>query len=145
MATIEQTLPLTETAPIYAQLGVAPFINASGHNTAQGTSIRRWRTRRWPDFGHAALRNDERRRVLMRTILAGQRASAQVTNARDTVYGSEGSGSESLLARPGQQCLPASVVACRQHAEFVALGIGKHGPRGVRLVLADVDPDCPLG
>jgi hypothetical protein len=34
----------------------------------------------------------------------------------------------------------ASAVARRQHAEFVAFGVGKHGPRGLRLVLADVDP-----
>jgi hypothetical protein len=41
--------------------------------------------------------------------------------------------------------LPASAIACRQHAEFVALGVGKHGPRGFRLVLADVDAGCPPG
>jgi hypothetical protein len=39
----------------------------------------------------------------MRTIRAGQPASAQVTDARGTVYGSEGWGFESLRARPGQQ------------------------------------------
>ncbi len=41
------------------------------------------------DFGLTTLHNDGRRRVLMRTIMAGQRANAEVTDMRGTVYGSD--------------------------------------------------------
>ena len=54
---------------------------------------------RWSDFGHRTLLSNGRQYKLLRTIMAGQRPSAQVAGACGTVYGSEGWGFESLRAR----------------------------------------------
>jgi len=45
---------------------------------------------RWRDFGLVTLRNKGRGREPMRSILAGQRPSAQVPGPRATIYGSAG-------------------------------------------------------
>jgi len=58
-----------------------------------------WLTPRWPDFGRMTLSDNERQRKPLRAVLAGRQASVQVTDTRDTVYGSEGWGFESLRAR----------------------------------------------
>ena len=76
--------------PPLAELGRPP----DGHFTdcecqPEGTGP----TLTWPDFGLTTLHNDARRREPVRTILAGQPPSAQVTTAGGTVYGSVGWGS----------------------------------------------------
>ncbi len=48
-----------------------------------------WLTPRWPDFGRMTLSDNERQRKPLRAVLAGQPPSAQVTDARGTVYGSD--------------------------------------------------------
>lgn len=63
---------------------------------------------KWPDFGLARLQNKERRREPMRTIVAGQPPSAQVTDVRGAVYGTDGRATSS--GRPAQ-------VAQRQHVQ----------------------------
>jgi hypothetical protein len=57
-------------------------------------------------------------------------------------------GSVRVRALPTRQVnrsLSSLAIACRQHAEFVVLGVGKHSPRGFGLILADVGPGRDRG
>src|SRR5215472_15731818 len=74
-----------------------------GSRVGPNVSLRNRDPCRWPHFGHTTSRKTGRRRKATSNILAGQTACPQLVGRRDTVYGSEGWGFESLRARPGQQ------------------------------------------
>jgi hypothetical protein len=57
----------------------------------------------WPHFGRTRTLNAAIYCAPVSSISAGQRGNGQVADRRDTVYGSEGWGFESLRARPGQR------------------------------------------
>jgi hypothetical protein len=60
---------------------------------------------RWPPIGRQTTLNVAIYCAPVSRVSAGQRQNGQVADARDTVYGSEGWGFESLRARPGQRPL----------------------------------------
>ena len=76
----------TEEPGVYARLGVPTFINASGHNTAQGGSL-------MPPEVVAAMAEAARRHVWLRALqdAAGKRI-AEVTGAPAAVVGSGAAG-----------------------------------------------------
>jgi len=78
-----------------------------GRNPGSGWIRGSYGRYRWPHSGHTAPRKTGRRRKTARDKFSGQTACAQVVRKRDTIYGSEGWGFESLRARPGHRLLPA--------------------------------------
>ena len=73
----------------------------------------------WPLFGHTRTFNAAAYCASMSTVWAGQQWNVQVPGTRDTVYGSEGWGFESLRARPAQRSicdLTAAVTAAKTAA-----------------------------